>query len=309
MDKQTPKWAEQLRISPIAQAHFTEESITSTLHKIKRQRRTSLRKLRAAWTLCFLLAAGGMFVALPYAVKQLPPQTTNNDLHTQAITELNFNIFPDGTFRAGRPFGYIFNFTTPFSELKGKTLSIETVHVATGQRLKAVLPQLITEPSSGYEGLERYTANITLPFGGNWRYEAKLDGYVGGQAELNVPEPLWDISPLFSSGEYLMRGTAGKIGFIDAGFVAGLPNKYMWHFWGSEEELNGDFQVKAVKQGTDRIIDVAHAALLGGPNNGADKHLPLSMVLEEAGRWRLLPFIGGKLADTIVIDVLEDKNR
>ncbi|MFC4766022.1 hypothetical protein [Effusibacillus consociatus] len=54
--------------------------------------------------------------------------------------------------------------------------------------------------------------------------------------EVNVK---WKPSPTFFSGNYLMRGEKGKLGFMDAPFVAGQKQKYMWHFWGKPEDFNG----------------------------------------------------------------------
>ncbi|WP_239691248.1 DUF4871 domain-containing protein, partial [Geobacillus proteiniphilus] len=42
----------------------------------------------------------------------------------------------------------------------------------------------------------------------------------------------WEVSPVFQSGNYKMRGVPNKVGFIDEPFIANKDSKYMWHFWG-----------------------------------------------------------------------------
>ncbi|MDQ0273262.1 hypothetical protein [Cytobacillus purgationiresistens] len=52
----------------------------------------------------------------------------------------------------------------------------------------------------------------------------------------------WEESSLFTSGNYTMIGEEGGIGFIFGGNETSKHNpdkiqKYMCHFWGSEEEF------------------------------------------------------------------------
>ncbi|CAN7615333.1 hypothetical protein LJR153_004610 [Paenibacillus sp. LjRoot153] len=48
---------------------------------------------------------------------------------------------------------------------------------------------------------------------------------------------------------------------------------------------------------------MSSANALGAANNGADRHLPTMMILPEKGRWRLLPYVHGRLLHSIVVDV------
>jgi hypothetical protein len=95
----------------------------------------------------------------------------------------------------------------------------------------------------------------------------------------------------------------GRLGFIDAGFAAGKRNKYMWHFWGREEQLDGALKIEAVRQGSNRIEDVFAAERLGSPLNGADAAIPSMMSLPESGMWRLMAFVDGALWGSVVVSV------
>ena len=45
-------------------------------------------------------------------------------------------------------------------------------------------------------------------------------------------------SPFFTTSTGAkMQGVERKLGLLGPEFVAGIPNKHMWHFWGTKEEL------------------------------------------------------------------------
>jgi hypothetical protein len=126
------------------------------------------------------------------------------------------------------------------------------------------------------------------------------------------------VSPLFKSGVYMLQGLEGKIGILaPGGFIANKPNKYMWHFWGTNEELaRKPFKVEAIDLKTGEKHQVLLQGMgtpdkklvweyseLGGPNNGADAHIPSGMELPHPGKWSLDAYLGGKLFGSIVVDV------
>ena len=114
------------------------------------------------------------------------------------------------------------------------------------------------------------------------------------------------VSDTFTSGSYTMIGEKGKLGFIydDATtFEAGEPNKYMWHFWGEESELDGPFKVIGHNQETNEEIVAFESSELGGPNNGADAHTPSSMQLPSKGIWELDAYVDDELFGTVVVEV------
>ncbi|WP_108587968.1 hypothetical protein [Paenisporosarcina sp. OV554] len=118
----------------------------------------------------------------------------------------------------------------------------------------------------------------------------------------------WEQSPLFESGKYTMIGEEGRLGFIyddDDEVVKFYPNKkqkYMWHFWGEEEEFDGVLKVIGTHENDAEEIYVTGGGL-GGPNNGADKHAPSNMSLPKSGMWKLDAYIGENLLGTVYVKV------
>jgi len=310
MNEQKPLWANGLKDTPFSRSFFTDELkvaiVAKTIEKPAGRRRNAM--LAASMTVLIVIMAGiGLYGSWEKSgAGHSPASRSYEDEEVRSRYSENgkllMEVFPDPYLAAGSDYGYLFHLTAPFEELKGRTLSITARHIRTGLEITALEPDVITEPSSGYAGLDRLTVSFALPIGGLWRYVLELDGKDYGNVVLDVEEPGWEISPTFQSGAYSMRGTEGKVGIIDAGFIAGKSNKYMWHFW-KLGELDGKFEVKAVKQGEDRLIDVFAAEGLGQALNGADRHIPSMMMLPEPGLWRLLPYVDGRLLDSIVVNV------
>ncbi|MFE4523712.1 hypothetical protein ACFRCQ_16625 [Cytobacillus firmus] len=117
----------------------------------------------------------------------------------------------------------------------------------------------------------------------------------------------WNQSPLFKSGNYTMIGEKGRLGFIydDSEVVRFYPNKtqkYMWHFWGEDQEFNGKLKVVAIHENNEEQITVVEGGL-GGDNNGADRHAPSNMSLPKSGMWKLDAYIGDKLFGSVYVKV------
>lgn len=316
MPQDKPYWADSLKSSPFAKSRFTKELQNKVMNRIRTKKsKRSYLVVVSTVTLGLALLIG--IVLLPSVGYDSPSGKSHAPLATEPPTDKGSNgknqyyengklllsVFPEPELESGKTAGYIFSMTAPFDVFRGKLLSIYAIHISSGQKVTAVAPVEVTEPSPGYPSLDRFTARFGLPFSGQWRYVVELDGQDYANVELAVNEPSWEVSPEFRSGSYLMRGIEKKVGFIDAGFIAGKTNKYMWHFWGTPKDLDGKFEVKAVKQGETRMIDVFASDSLGGAHNGADRNIPSSMSLPEPGLWRLLPFVNGRLIESIVVDV------
>lgn len=117
----------------------------------------------------------------------------------------------------------------------------------------------------------------------------------------------WNQSPLFKSGNYTMIGEKGRLGFIydDSEVVRFYPNKtqkYMWHFWGEDQEFNGKLKVVAIHEDDEEQITVVEGGL-GGDNNGADRHAPSNMSLPKNGMWKLDAYIGDELFGSVYVKV------
>ncbi|WP_342471914.1 DUF4871 domain-containing protein [Metasolibacillus sp. FSL H7-0170] len=119
----------------------------------------------------------------------------------------------------------------------------------------------------------------------------------------------WQESEFFESGSYRMIGIKDKAGFIynkeTIPFTANEPNKYMWHFWGDEDELKGDIKVIGIfEDEPDEKIEVLHEKInYLSAHNGADYHIPSLMELPKAGMWKLEVYIDDKIFETIYVEV------
>jgi N-acetylneuraminic acid mutarotase len=68
-------------------------------------------------------------------------------------------------------------------------------------------------------------------------------------------EEQWKVSPTFSTDYGAMFGKEGKIGIIGGEVKAGKEQKWMWHFWGSEDISYKEWEAKAVHQTTNKEIN------------------------------------------------------
>lgn len=128
-----------------------------------------------------------------------------------------------------------------------------------------------------------------------------------------TPEPKhdWEESEIFYSGSYSMIGVEDRLGFIYADeevtkFYPGKVQKYMWHFWGEDEELDGELKVLGTHESGGEPITVLGSQGIGGPNNGADAHIPSNMSLPESGMWKLDAYIGDELFGSVYVMVHEN---
>ncbi|WP_240418475.1 DUF4871 domain-containing protein [Paenibacillus periandrae] len=339
MKEQPPQWSEAFNSSPFMKPRFTEQMKQDIMNKTK-QRPQAKEQRSFLWipamAILVVVSAIIVFVLLPKSVTEQGPYPTSAALtdpwtarmeyrlHNQTL----FTIFPDPNLTAGKPFGYMIHFTAPFDTFAGNQIAISAYHQETGMRVIALPPQTITQPSSGYPGLERFTTTFALPLGGMWRYEVLVNNQLYGDVVLSVAEPSWMVTPTFElpyiSGDgknasYILVGEKGKAGFIVGPYLnekgmkldqqpilAGKGSKYMWHLWGSEQELEGEFKVMAVKQGSTELIQVFSTSQLGGGLNGADRTAVSSMSFPEPGRWRLMAYVNDRLLNSIVVDVVSN---
>ncbi|MEK4699364.1 hypothetical protein MKX47_07170 [Solibacillus sp. FSL R7-0668] len=135
-----------------------------------------------------------------------------------------------------------------------------------------------------------------------------LLGISGCDDAVDDKNEIWEQSPVFESGGYTMIGEEGRLGFIydESEVMKFYPNKtqkYMWHFWGDEQELDGKFTVMATNQDDGEQVPLLTVDHLSGPNNGADRHIPSHLTLPKEGMWKLDAYIEEKLFGTIYVEV------
>lgn len=118
----------------------------------------------------------------------------------------------------------------------------------------------------------------------------------------------WKESEYFKIDNTKLIGKPNLIGVTfdeNDKFYVNKPQKHIWFFWGTAEQVNGTLTVKAVHQDTSEQIELVKDAPMGGPLNGANNHAPTSMKFTKSGTWALDAYIGDKLFSSVTI-IVED---
>ncbi|CDQ18493.1 hypothetical protein BN982_00766 [Halobacillus karajensis] len=123
----------------------------------------------------------------------------------------------------------------------------------------------------------------------------------------------WEESGQFKSGPYQMIGEEGRLGIIYSGgeftkFYPDRQQKYMWHFWGEEEELEGDLKVIGTSEETGReVVVLEDVPIAVKEHNGADASAPTLMSLPKSGMWKLEAYIDDTLHGSVYVHVHEEE--
>lgn len=132
---------------------------------------------------------------------------------------------------------------------------------------------------------------------------------VGCKSEETVKEEKWeDNSPIFTNEIGDMFGKEGSIGIIGSKTVTENGQKWMWHFWGTEDISNKEWEVKAFKQGEEHGINPItfkdeHLIPRGEEING---HARSAVMFTSSGLWKLKVYIGDKFFDEIIVDITQE---
>lgn len=121
----------------------------------------------------------------------------------------------------------------------------------------------------------------------------------------------WQESPIFSYEGIELRGIPGKIGILSTPWIAGKPNKYMWHFF--ENRIpSGTLTVVAVHKESNQVskalvqVDSLEQTWSTYPlpeTTENHRDIPASMMIPEKGMWVLNAYIGVKLYGQVVVKV------
>jgi hypothetical protein len=338
MEKELNNLRKAMNSSTHKGIHFTEiqkKKIRASLHK---QEINVIRKPNLYIYFITTLAAS-LFVLLFYTdiaanltskdgVKQGAEQKVESDWKVRNDYSRNgkvlFNVFPDPYLAASKPFGYIFSFKEPFETYKGKEIEIYATHTKSGKRIKVLPSEKITEPSSGYSSLGRFTTRLVIPEGGLWKYEVFFDEKFYGDVVLPVGEgtllPI-NIPKFVQTSEFEkinwnrkavdlgnnILGNEHKSGVIGADMPSvNINQKWMWHLWGIENPKETELTVVGFHRETGTIhpiLTTGWSIGLGGENNGADAHTPSSVNIPTAGEWAILLYVDGKLFDVLVYNI------
>ena len=328
MDLRQPKWTEQLKETPYTQRRFTEELRVRTMERVHGKKRAwPWHKASAAAGVIIMAAIVYQFAAIGgQGVKS--PASPQSETAPAELTQAGSGYYDLGTTKmkvyyddedgywddpfsdrraayvSDKPFGERYHLVAPVKDLINRSFAVYATHAETGQRVTAVSPTAIDDRSEAYNGKDTYAVSFALPVWGAWRIEGQLDGQVYDAVEIEAAELSWDPSSTFMINGQSLRGDEGKVGFTDGGFTAGQAETYRWYFWG-DEELDGEFTLRAARLGDTRMIDLFTAEALEGPMDGADRQIPITFTLPDTGRWRLLPFVDGRLINSLVIEVAD----
>jgi hypothetical protein len=313
-----PTWYDALLKPPFVGQKWTAEKSESLLKEISMLKRKktgfSKRSLKLGWfvPIVAILAAAIVFISAEGFNGTI--FDGKNDRNAGMIGFAQWEMYPGGDMIAGKPAGAMYMIHKPLSELIGHKVQILATHQETGMALEELAKTTISEKNAQEYDKDlfstvdavtktRIVSGMAIPLGGKWRFEMFIDDVSNGFKEWNVPDGGWELSPSFVSGSYSMTGIQGKLGFIDPGFIAGKGNKYMWHFWGTNEELTGGLQIYAVRESTNDLLTVFESKVSPGKHNGADAVLPSGMTLPHAGKWKLIVMINKQWFGNVVVQV------
>jgi len=313
-----PIWYEHLKQPPLEKPYWTEEKKLA-LHNQLGESGGRVKKKSPLWRTVF--AASAFAVAFVLFIIIWPNFKPHNLVHDSNVTVRQayssngikqWEVFPDGEARGGKTNGAAWMLYMPFDRLAGHTISISAVHLPTGMaldELKEMRIEVTDRDKYTYRSLDgetqsshtRIVTDMALPLGGKWRFTMLLDGAFFGDAVIELAESDWELSSSFTSGSYTMTGVENKLGIINPGFIAGQGNKYMWHFWGKEEQITGKIIIYGINQSSGDLMELFKGRLYPGPLNGADASMPSSLTLPSAGKWKLIAVIDNRWFDSIVV--------
>lgn len=307
-----PSWYALLQQGPGVDGTFTRERRRQVLTMAASQRQEVAGKRKRLMigvmsAAIALIVAGGAFWVYLESIKVhtlekvieggLPIYLVDEQEQVQAF------VGGEGAV-AGEAAGCWWNFDVPYTELEGKTVSILATHVESGLEQVELRDTVITQAHRYNEELTRVSSAFALPIAGQWIFEVRVDGKPLEKIMRRVSEGAWVVDGTFQSGSYEMTGKADALGFINPGFVAGKTNKYMWHFWGTAEELTGKMEIRAIRQGDNEVVDVYSSPLQVNSHNGADTAVPTGMMLPERGIWKLIVHVDDGWIGNVIVEVV-----
>ncbi|MCG3421036.1 DUF4871 domain-containing protein [Oceanobacillus sp. GSFE11] len=124
-----------------------------------------------------------------------------------------------------------------------------------------------------------------------------------------IKEEKWkDNSPFFTNEYGEMFGKEGIIGIIGPKTITNEGQKWMWHFWGTEEISHKEWEVKAFKQGEEESINPItfkdeKLSPRGGSFNG---HARSTVMFPSSGTWKLEVYIDGEYFGEMIVDVMQE---
>ncbi|MRG86008.1 DUF4871 domain-containing protein [Salinibacillus xinjiangensis] len=125
--------------------------------------------------------------------------------------------------------------------------------------------------------------------------------------ETIIKEKWADNSPTFATEYGEMFGKEGSIGIIGSKTITKNGQKWMWHFWGTEDLSNKEWEVKAFKQGEVEAVNPIQFKdkQLSPRGDMVNGHARSSVLFPSSGLWKLQVFIDGELFGDIIVDITQ----
>lgn len=129
-----------------------------------------------------------------------------------------------------------------------------------------------------------------------------------------IPNDSWGLSPSFEHSvvdkdgkevSYTIVGDQKTLGFTgDILMNVEKTHKIFWFYFGEENILDKPIEVKAVKEGTEEIVDLHLGTFYKGAEVSPDSvNMPSNIKFPSAGLWKILVYIDGELYESIVVEV------
>lgn len=128
------------------------------------------------------------------------------------------------------------------------------------------------------------------------------------KSEKTIKEGKWEEnSPTFTNEYGEMFGKEGSIGIIGLKTITEDGQKWMWHFWGTEDISHKEWEVKAFKQGKEEAINPIKFKdeKLVPIDEEINGHARSTVLFPSSGLWKLKVYIGGEYFDEIIVDITQ----
>lgn len=129
-----------------------------------------------------------------------------------------------------------------------------------------------------------------------------------------IPNDSWELSSTFQHSivdndgkevSYTIVGNEETLGFTgDILMDVEKSHKIFWFYFGKENIFDKPVEVKAVKKGTEELVDLYSGMFYQGAEVSADSaNMPSNLKFPSAGIWKILVYINHKFYESIVVRV------
>ena len=134
---------------------------------------------------------------------------------------------------------------------------------------------------------------------------------VACKSEETIKEEWEETSPTFTTEYGEMFGKEGSIGIIGMKTITDAGQKWMWHFWGTENISHKEWKVKAFKQGEKEAINpIKFEDEQLVPRNDGNEiikgHARSTVLFPSSGLWKLEIYIDGEYFDDMIVDITQE---